>query len=219
MHVWNVLQAARWKYRTQKWLKNSPSGHHRTYLSGYIFATKSWIDNRKNDVKQQYHPHMSLQYGEIRPTSGWDRFVSLGHPSKFLGSDTARYSSIGRQQNFAVLNRGRHLYSAGRPSRWAPAHIPVVCILANKNVIEWTSILHIFRRLTYINATFTVADVRSWLPLGVVIKVAITSTKLPPSRGCHIKIYPIDMGDYKNITRFCHIWRYQKWFWGVRPIE
>jgi len=23
---------------------------------------------------------MSLQYGELRPTSGWDRFVSLGHP-------------------------------------------------------------------------------------------------------------------------------------------
>jgi len=25
-------------------------------------------------------PHMSLQYGELRLTSGWDRFVSLGHP-------------------------------------------------------------------------------------------------------------------------------------------
>jgi len=23
----------------------------------------------------------SLQYGELRPTSCWDRFVSLGHPS------------------------------------------------------------------------------------------------------------------------------------------
>jgi len=28
----------------------------------------------------------------------------------------------GRQPNFAALNRGRHLYSAGRPSRWALAH-------------------------------------------------------------------------------------------------
>jgi len=26
----------------------------------------------------------------------------------------------------AALNRGRHLYSAGRPSRWALAHIPVL---------------------------------------------------------------------------------------------
>jgi len=32
-------------------------------------------------------------------------------------------SSSGRQPNFAVLNRGCHLYSAGRPSRWALAHI------------------------------------------------------------------------------------------------
>ena len=29
----------------------------------------------------------------------------------------------------AALNRGRHLYSAGRPSRWALAHILVVFIL------------------------------------------------------------------------------------------
>ena len=108
--------------------KKSPSGHHPTTLSGYIFATKAHIDNRKKLVKQQYLLHMSLQYGELRRTSGWDRFVSLGHPCKFqrvllLGSLTVWHSSIGRQPNFAALNRGRHLYSAGRPSRWALAHI------------------------------------------------------------------------------------------------
>jgi len=43
-----------------------------------------------------------------------------------LGSVTARHSSGGRQPNFAALNRGRHLYSAGQPSRWALAHILVV---------------------------------------------------------------------------------------------
>jgi len=111
------------KYRTQKWRKNSPSGHYRTTLSGYIFAIKACIDNQKKLVKQQYLSHMYIQYGERLPTSGWHRFVSLGHPSKFhwlsrLGSVTARYSISGRQPNFAVLNRGRHLYSAGRPSRW-----------------------------------------------------------------------------------------------------
>jgi len=67
-------------------------------------------------------------YGEVRPTGGWDLLASLGHPSKFrrvsrLGSVTARHSSSGRQPNFAALNRGRHLYSARRPSRWALAHI------------------------------------------------------------------------------------------------
>ena len=33
--------------RTQKIAKNSTSGHHRTNLSGFIFATKACIDNRK----------------------------------------------------------------------------------------------------------------------------------------------------------------------------
>ena len=43
MHVWNLLHAARWKYRMQKWRKKSPSGHHPTNLSGYIFATKAHV--------------------------------------------------------------------------------------------------------------------------------------------------------------------------------
>jgi len=48
---------------------------------------------------------------------------------------TARHSSSGRQPNFAAwykkgteltnFRRGHHLYSAGRPSRWASAHILV----------------------------------------------------------------------------------------------
>jgi len=72
--------------------------------------------------------HISSQYGELRPTSGWTLLPSLGHPCKFqpvsrLGSVTARHFSSGRQPNFAALNRGRHLYSAGRPSRWTFAHI------------------------------------------------------------------------------------------------
>jgi len=35
-------------------MQKSPSGHHRTTLSRYIFATKARIDNRKKPVKQQY---------------------------------------------------------------------------------------------------------------------------------------------------------------------
>jgi len=48
---------------------------------------------------------MSLQYGECRPTNGWDRFGSLGHPRKFqrvsrLGFVTASTSVNGCQPNF-----------------------------------------------------------------------------------------------------------------------
>ena len=34
--------------------QKSPSGHHPTTLSGYIFATEACIDNREKLVKQQY---------------------------------------------------------------------------------------------------------------------------------------------------------------------
>jgi len=67
-------------------VKRSPSAHHRTNLSSYIFATNACIDNRKKKtklVKQQYLLHTSLQYGKFRPTNGRHRFGSLGHPSKF----------------------------------------------------------------------------------------------------------------------------------------
>ena len=113
--------------------------HHRKNLSGYIFTTKARIDNRKKKlVKQQYVLHMSPQYGELRPICGWDRFTSLGHPCKFqhlshLGSVTARQSSSERQPNFVALNRGCHLCSAGRPSRWALAHISSYCMHYNNN--------------------------------------------------------------------------------------
>jgi len=58
---------------------------------------------RKKLVKQPYVFQMSPHYGELRPTSSWDRFVSLGHPTKFqvlsrLGSVTARHVVVGISQ-------------------------------------------------------------------------------------------------------------------------
>jgi len=115
-------------------------------LSGYIFATKACIDNQKKLVKQQYLLYMSTQYGELRPSSGWDCFVSLGGtPVNFNGFRVLAallYGTlvVGISQTVA-LNRGCHLYSAGRPSRWAFAHISSKCIFCfgsfagKKNII------------------------------------------------------------------------------------
>ena len=49
-----------------------------------------------------------------------------------IGSVTARHSSSGCQPNFTELNRGRHLYLAGRPLRWASAHILVMFVIHNQ---------------------------------------------------------------------------------------
>jgi len=67
-------------------MQKSPSGHHRTTLSGYIFAIKARIGNRKKKlVKQQYLSHMPSQHGELRLTSRRDRSGNLGHPANFNG--------------------------------------------------------------------------------------------------------------------------------------
>ena len=102
MQVWNVLHAARYteRQKSSKIVISAPSHN-------YIFATEARIDNRKKTfVKQQYLLHKSPQYGELRPTSGWDRSGSLGHPRKFqrvsrLRSVTAATSLNGSQPNVA----------------------------------------------------------------------------------------------------------------------
>jgi len=65
----------------KKIAKNSPSGRHRTTLSGYIFATKARIDNRKNLLSSNISTGCPPQHGELRPTTGWDWSGSSGHPS------------------------------------------------------------------------------------------------------------------------------------------
>ena len=99
------------------------------HYSPYIISTIG----KKNLVSSNISSTCPSKYGELRPTSGWDRFGSLGHPIYFqqlprLGSVTARHVVVGVSQT-AALNRGRHLCLAGRPSRWALAHISSFCVL------------------------------------------------------------------------------------------
>ena len=147
--------------------KKSPPAHHRTILSGNIFVTKARIDNRKKKlVKQQYVLHMCLQYGELRPTICWDPLVSFGHPSKLqwvsrLGSVTARDSSSGHQSNFVALNRGCHLYSTGRPSRWALAHILVLLLsiygIGQTNIFSSCRLVFFLSSFFYLLSVFFLA--------------------------------------------------------------
>jgi len=130
--------------------KKSPKirhGHHRTTLSGYIFATKEHIDNRKNLLNSNISHTCSHNMVNFRPLTAEICWRVWGTPSKFqrvsrLDSVTARYSSSGRQSNFAALNRGRHLYSAGRPSRWALAHILVLSIFLGHAISDTCNVWH-----------------------------------------------------------------------------
>jgi len=65
--------------------KNSPSGHHRTNLSGYIFATTAHFDNRKKLLNSNISPtcpHNMVNFGLLAA-----EIVSLswGTPANFNG--------------------------------------------------------------------------------------------------------------------------------------
>jgi len=107
-----VLLAARCKNGTQKTRQKSPSGHHRTTLSGYIFATTAHIDNRKknllsSDISSRC-PHNMVNFGILAA-----EIISLvwGTPANFNG--------------FRVLAALLHGTLVGRPL----AHISNLYIL------------------------------------------------------------------------------------------
>ena len=53
--------------------KNSPSAHHRTTLSGCVFATKACIDNRKkllNSITSSTCPHTMVNFGPLAAEIG-----------------------------------------------------------------------------------------------------------------------------------------------------
>ena len=83
MQVWNLLHAARWKCRTQKVAKNRHLGTIAQLCRAISSQLRHVSTIRKRLVKQRYVLHMSSQYGELRPTNGWDRSGSLRHPCEF----------------------------------------------------------------------------------------------------------------------------------------
>jgi len=79
MHVWNVLKIG---LQDAKLCQKSPSAHHCTTLSGYIFATKACVDNQKKLVKWQDLLHISSRYGPLTDEICWRVW---GTPANFNG--------------------------------------------------------------------------------------------------------------------------------------
>ena len=116
--------------KSPKIRKISPSRHRRTSLSGHNFATKAPIDNRKkNSLNSNVSPtglHNMVNFGPLAAEICW-RVWGTATPANFNGFRVLAVLLHGTLavgvSHFAALNRGRHLYSAGRPSRWTLAHI------------------------------------------------------------------------------------------------
>ena len=110
--------------------KKSPFSHHRTTLSGYIFGTKARIDNRKKNLLNSNTsttcPDNMVNFGLLTAEISWRVW---GTPANFNGfcvlAALLHCTLVVGVSQTVVLNRGRHLYLAGWPSRWALAHILV----------------------------------------------------------------------------------------------
>ena len=128
MQVWNLLHVARWKYRTQKSRQKSPSGHHRTTFSDYIFTTKAHIDNwKKNMLSSNMSstcPHNMANFGplaaEIDPVvwgtlqistgfASWQRGVEQKAPPMFVRA-TIRLG-IGPHSSYLKNHISCHVWS------------------------------------------------------------------------------------------------------------
>ena len=85
MHVRNVLHVARSKRRTQKSRQKSPSGHHRTNVSGYVFATKAYRQSEENllnsDTSSTY-PDNIVNFGPLTAEIRWRVWCT---PANFNG--------------------------------------------------------------------------------------------------------------------------------------
>ena len=134
VQVWNLSQKSRQK---------SPSGHHRTTLSGYIFATKARIENRKKSLLSSNMsstcPH---NMANLRLTSGWDRSSSLRHPCKCqqvsrLGSVTARYLVVGVSQTLQHCTEGA---TCVRQGDHHVGHWPTFLVISVKSYITGTDL-------------------------------------------------------------------------------
>ena len=108
--------------------KKSPSAHHPTTLSGYIFATRhiSTI-GKKTLLSSNISPTCPHNMANFDPLAAEICWRVSGTPANFNGFRVLAallhgIPVLGVSQTSA-LNRGRHLYSAGRSSCWAFAHI------------------------------------------------------------------------------------------------
>ena len=216
MHVWNGSL----KTQDAKIAKNSLSGHHRTTLSGHIFATKARINNRKNLLNSNASPtcpHNMVNFGPLAAETCWRVWGTPGtfqRVSRLGRLNTAWHFSSGRQPNFAALNRGRHLYSAGRPSGWALAHISsfyqkftsVHDIMIPHAHHQWESVDWDKQRRTssYFRYIFSTISLPYWLKMMIMVTRhrASTSTRWHFAFGA-IRVYSV----YKTISlqrAFCH---------------
>jgi len=122
-----LKHAARGSLKMQDAKKSpqTPSGHHRTTLLGYIFATKARIHNGKKILSinsSSTYPHNIANFSPLMAEIGWPGWGTPANFNRFRVL-TALLHGIPVVDVSQTLRR--HLYLAGRPSSWALAYISI----------------------------------------------------------------------------------------------
>ena len=127
MQVWSVLHVARCKCGTQKSRQNRHLGTIPQLCRAIPSQLRHLSTIGKNLLSSNTSPTCPHNMVNFSPLAAEILSLVWGTPGNFNGFRilTALLHGtlvVGVSQT-AALNRGRHLYSAGRPSRWALAHI------------------------------------------------------------------------------------------------
>ena len=125
-----MLQAARWNTGR----KNDAKNRHLSTIAQLCWAAissqlrhEACMDNQKKLLSNNISSRCSyniVNFGPLTAEIYWRVWGTPANFSWFRVLAALLYSSA-RQPNFAALNRGNHLYSKGRPSRWTLDHILV----------------------------------------------------------------------------------------------
>jgi len=90
-----------------------------------------------------------------------------------------------------ALNRGRHVYSVGRPSRWALAHIlvvvvvVVVVVIPSHHTVVWLGYLVncVFVILSFLWSSYVIGQTIIFLSCGFFYLSSSSSSFLSPNLG------------------------------------
>ena len=135
---------------------------------------------------------MSPQYGELRPTSGWDRLTSLGYPCKIqlvsrLGSVTAQHLVVAVSQ---TLRRSTEGVTYIRQGGHHVGHWPTFLALFNfkrgslctLELIDWVSYwVQVLRPTWHMIGPFGDVGLWAWMRCG---------SRSPPCQGAFLRIRP-----------------------------
>jgi len=114
----------------QKIAKNVPPGHHRTTLSGYIFATKACIDNQKknllNSNTSSTCPVNVVNFGLLTDEICWWLWGTPGNFNGFHVLAALLHGTlvVGVSQTLRHWTEAPPIFGRA-PSLWALAHISI----------------------------------------------------------------------------------------------